>query len=151
MNIRSRFFQLPHAATHGEENNRFFRFFVANTKTWSVTEFTGDTRTTDVTLRCIYSSQVLYAEWNRNGYGTITCSSSWGRFLNLAAGKHVNGIRVIAKQPPVTIEELSEVVFSVGSAPTLHIEDPRPAEWVQLRDIRRKETTWAREAEKLCC
>jgi hypothetical protein len=39
-------------------------------------------------------------------------------------------------------------MFSVESAPTLYNMDPRPAEWVQLRDIRRTVTTWEREAEE---
>jgi hypothetical protein len=54
-----------------------------------------------------------------------------------AAGKHVNDIRTRARKPPIT-EELLEAVFSVASAPRLHSEHPRPAEEVQLRDIRRQ-------------
>jgi hypothetical protein len=47
----------------------------------------------------------------------------------VTAGKHVNCIRVIAMQPPITITEGSlEAVFSVESAPRLCYEDPRPAE-----------------------
>jgi hypothetical protein len=58
------------------------------------------------------------------------------------AGKHVNNIRDIARQEPITItEKLLEELFSVGSAPRLHSEDPRTAESVQLRDIRRTVTT----------
>jgi hypothetical protein len=41
-----------------------------------------------------------------------------------------------------------EAVFSIGSAPRLYSEDPRSAEGVQLQDIRRTITTWAREAEE---
>jgi hypothetical protein len=42
--------------------------------------------------------------------------------------KHVNNIRDIARQPPITtIEELLRAVFSVGSDPDLHNEDPKPA------------------------
>jgi hypothetical protein len=45
------------------------------------------------------------------------------------AGKHVNDIRAVARQPPTeTIEGLLEAVFSVGSALRLCSEDPRPAE-----------------------
>jgi hypothetical protein len=44
------------------------------------------------------------------------------------AGKHVNNIRAIARLPPITIEKLVEAVFSLGSAPRLYNEDPRPAE-----------------------
>jgi hypothetical protein len=40
-------------------------------------------------------------------------------------------------------------VFSVGSAQRVYnSEDPRPGEWVQLRDICQTVTTWAREAEE---
>jgi hypothetical protein len=47
----------------------------------------------------------------------------------VAAGKHVNDIRVIARQLPITtIEKLLEVVFSVESAPRLYSEYPRPGE-----------------------
>jgi hypothetical protein len=34
----------------------------------------------------------------------------------VTAGKHVNDIRAIARQPPITTEKLLEAVFSVGSA-----------------------------------
>jgi hypothetical protein len=67
----------------------------------------------------------------------------------VAAGKPVNDIWAIARQPPIaTIEEQLEAVFSIGSFPGLYRGDPMPAEWVQLRDIRRIVTTWAREAEE---
>jgi hypothetical protein len=47
----------------------------------------------------------------------------------VVAGKHVNDIRTVVRQPPITtIEELLEAVFSVESAPRLFSEDPRPAE-----------------------
>jgi hypothetical protein len=46
-----------------------------------------------------------------------------------AAGKHVNDIRAIAWQPPITaIEKLMDAVFSLVSALRLYSEDPRPAE-----------------------
>jgi hypothetical protein len=44
------------------------------------------------------------------------------------AGKHVNDIRAIVRQPPITIGKLMEAVFSVVSAPRPYSEDPRPAE-----------------------
>jgi hypothetical protein len=47
--------------------------------------------------------------------------------LLVEAGKHVNDIQTIARQQPI-IEKLLEEVFSVGSAPRLYSEDPRPAE-----------------------
>jgi hypothetical protein len=43
------------------------------------------------------------------------------------AGKHVNDIRAIARQPPVRAIELFEV-FSVESALRLYNGDPRPTE-----------------------
>jgi hypothetical protein len=47
----------------------------------------------------------------------------------VTAGKHVNDIRDIARQLPITtIEGLVEAVFSVGSAPRLYTEDLGPAE-----------------------
>jgi hypothetical protein len=47
----------------------------------------------------------------------------------VAADKHVNDIRDIARQPPITtILKLLEVVFAVGSAPRLYSEDLRPDE-----------------------
>jgi hypothetical protein len=39
-----------------------------------------------------------------------------------------NDIRIIARQPIKTIEELLQAVFSVGSTPRLYSEDPRPIE-----------------------
>jgi hypothetical protein len=43
--------------------------------------------------------------------------------------KHFNDIRVLARQPSVTtLEGLLETVFSVGPAPRLYSEDPRPVE-----------------------
>jgi hypothetical protein len=45
----------------------------------------------------------------------------------IAAGKHVNDIQAVARQPPpTTMEKLLEVVFSVGSSPRLYSEDLRP-------------------------
>jgi hypothetical protein len=38
----------------------------------------------------------------------------------VAAGKHVNDIRAIVRQPPITTEKLLEAAFSVGSAPRLY-------------------------------
>jgi hypothetical protein len=53
------------------------------------------------------------------------------------AGKHVNDIQTIAKQPPITTtEELLVAVFSVGSSPRLRSEDPRQAEAVQLSEMK---------------
>jgi hypothetical protein len=36
---------------------------------------------------------------------------------------------------PTTIQELLEAVFSVGSAPRLYNEDPRPAEGITEREL----------------
>jgi hypothetical protein len=45
----------------------------------------------------------------------------------LTAGKHVNDIQAIARQPPeTTIKGMLEAVISVGSAPRLYSEDSRP-------------------------
>jgi hypothetical protein len=50
------------------------------------------------------------------------------RYL-VTAGKHVYDIRAVVRQPPITtVEKLLAAVFSVGSAPKLYSEDPRPAE-----------------------
>jgi hypothetical protein len=47
----------------------------------------------------------------------------------VTASKHVNYIRAIARQTVITTTDgLLEVVFSVGSAPRLYNEDPRPVE-----------------------
>jgi hypothetical protein len=46
----------------------------------------------------------------------------------VTAGKHVTDIRAIARQPPITTEELLEAVFSVGAAPRLYNKDLRPAD-----------------------
>jgi hypothetical protein len=55
----------------------------------------------------------------------------------VTTGKHVNDIRAVVRQPPIAIiEKLLEAVFSVGSAPRLYNEDPRPSERVNLRDFR---------------
>jgi hypothetical protein len=49
----------------------------------------------------------------------------------VTAAKHVNNIRAIARQPPVTtIEGMLKRMFSVCSALELYNEDPRPAEVV---------------------
>jgi hypothetical protein len=59
----------------------------------------------------------------------------------VTAGKHINNIRAIARQPSITtIEELLRAVFSFGSVQKLYDQDPRPAqgiEIVHLRNIRR--------------
>jgi hypothetical protein len=50
------------------------------------------------------------------------------RSFLVTVGKHVNSIRAIARQPIITtIEEVLGAVLSVGSAPGLYMEDPRPA------------------------
>jgi hypothetical protein len=44
-----------------------------------------------------------------------------------------------------------EAFFSIGSIRgyiTSDSEEPRPAEWVQLRAIRQREKSWAREEEE---
>jgi hypothetical protein len=47
----------------------------------------------------------------------------------VTAARHVNDIQATARQQPITtIERMLEAVFSVGSAPRLYSEDPRPAE-----------------------
>jgi hypothetical protein len=44
----------------------------------------------------------------------------------VTVGKHVNDIRTIARQPPITtIDKLLEAVFSVVSTPRIYSEDPR--------------------------
>jgi hypothetical protein len=44
----------------------------------------------------------------------------------VTAFKHINNIRAIARQPPITTtEELLKAVFSAGFAPGLYNEDPR--------------------------
>jgi hypothetical protein len=46
----------------------------------------------------------------------------------VTAGKHVNNIRAIASQPPITtIEGLLEALFSIGSSPRLHNDDTSQA------------------------
>jgi hypothetical protein len=70
----------------------------------------------------------------------------------VTAGKHVNDIRAIARQQPITtIEKVLESVFSVGSAPRKYSEDPGPAERVQLGNIRRTVTTWVQKLKNLHC
>jgi hypothetical protein len=45
------------------------------------------------------------------------------------AGKHVNSIRAIARQPPITaVDGLFEAVFSIGCVPRLHSEERRSAD-----------------------
>jgi hypothetical protein len=47
----------------------------------------------------------------------------------VAAGKHVNNIQAVVRQPPITtIEKLLDEVFSVGSALRLYSKDSRQAE-----------------------
>jgi hypothetical protein len=49
----------------------------------------------------------------------------------VTAGKHVKNILAIAMQPTIaTVKELLGAVFSVGSAPGLYNEDPKPAQWI---------------------
>jgi hypothetical protein len=47
----------------------------------------------------------------------------------VTVGKHVNNIRAITRQPPITIKELFGAVFSVGSVRSIYNEDPRPTQW----------------------
>jgi hypothetical protein len=55
----------------------------------------------------------------------------------VTAGKHINDIRFIARQPPITtIDGLLDAVFSVRSAPKVCREDPRPAEVVELSEVK---------------
>jgi hypothetical protein len=51
----------------------------------------------------------------------------------VTVGKHVNDIRAIARQPPITTEGLLEAVFSVGSAPRW---TPGPLSAVQLSEVK---------------
>jgi hypothetical protein len=47
----------------------------------------------------------------------------------VTAGKYVNDIRAIARQPPVTTTEgYLEAMFSVGTASRLYSEEPKPVE-----------------------
>jgi hypothetical protein len=47
----------------------------------------------------------------------------------VTAGKHVNDIRAVARQPLITtIEKLLEAVFSVKSTPRLYSKNLRPSE-----------------------
>jgi hypothetical protein len=62
---------------------------------------------------------------NYNFYAKNTRSNT--RSL-VTANKHVNNIRAIAWQPPITTEGLLEAVFSTGPAPRLYDEDLKPAE-----------------------
>jgi hypothetical protein len=63
------------------------------------------------------------------------------RYL-IMAGKYINNIRTLARQPPIpTIEGLLEAVFSVGFNPRPYSEDPRPAESssVEWSEMKRSE------------
>jgi hypothetical protein len=56
----------------------------------------------------------------------------------VTAGKNVNDISAVARQSPITtIEKLLEAMFSIGSAPRLYNEDPRPAESVEVWQLSR--------------
>jgi hypothetical protein len=55
----------------------------------------------------------------------------------VTASKHIINIQAITRQPPITaVEGLLEAVFSVGSAPRLCSEDPRPTKAVQLSEMK---------------
>jgi hypothetical protein len=56
----------------------------------------------------------------------------------VAAGKHVNDIRTIARQRPLTttIQELLGAVFPVASVPRLYIEDPGRLSEVHLSEVK---------------
>jgi hypothetical protein len=81
-----------------------------------------------------YAQSVLYRILNIVAYRPVARqgprNKQWdsGRcFVTVCT--HVNNIRAIAKQQPITtIEELLKAAFSVGSAPRPYNEDPRPAE-----------------------
>jgi hypothetical protein len=65
----------------------------------------------------------------------------------VTAGKHVNNIRAIARNPPITtIEGLLKAVFSVSSAPWPHTEDSRRA--IQFSRGLAVEWSSARKADK---
>jgi hypothetical protein len=53
----------------------------------------------------------------------------------VTASKHVNDIRAIARQSPMTIEGLLEAVISIGSTPRLYSEDPGWLKAVQLSEV----------------
>jgi hypothetical protein len=70
----------------------------------------------------------------------------------VSADKHVNDIRAIARQPPITtMEKLLEVVFSVGSAPRLYSEDIRPAEFISVAGYSPDSNDVSTELENLHC
>jgi hypothetical protein len=57
------------------------------------------------------------------------------RYL-VMVGRHFKNIRDIARQSSITaIKGFLEMVFSVGSAPRLHSEDPWPAECSSVVNI----------------
>jgi hypothetical protein len=56
----------------------------------------------------------------RSREGTMRCL--------IMAGKRVNNIQAIARQPPIRTEEMLGKMISVGSGPELCNEDPMPAQ-----------------------
>jgi hypothetical protein len=53
----------------------------------------------------------------------------------VTSGKHVNGIRVIARQPPITIEGHQEAVFLVGYALSYIARAPGRLSAVQFSSV----------------
>jgi hypothetical protein len=68
----------------------------------------------------------------------------------VTAGKHVNNIRVIARQPPIAkIKILLEAVFVVGCAPRIYCEDPRPDECSSVQAVKKRIAGWCEMAANL--
>jgi hypothetical protein len=80
----------------------------------------------------VYSFQYgsIYGRCYTTGEYTTTISEQrFGKHVPAETNKHVNNIRAVTRQPAITtMNELLGAVFSVGSAPRLYKEDPRPAE-----------------------
>jgi hypothetical protein len=62
-------------------------------------------------------------------YITAVSEQRLGKNATPEKDKLVNNIRAIVRYPPITILELLDMVFPVGSASRLYNEDHRPAEW----------------------
>jgi hypothetical protein len=70
----------------------------------------------------------MYSHCYAIGKYIATGSEQWlGNCIPVEADKHVNDIRAITRQLPITtVKELLGVMFFVGSAPGLYNNDSRP-------------------------
>lgn len=92
----------------------------------------GSLRCVDVETRYGDICCLLFQCRNENGGRVFVYIVTTSTRLNMSclatAGKHINNIQAIFREPPITTEKLLGAVIPVEPAPSLYNENPRPAE-----------------------